>query len=430
MRFDMGKLHGKLIRERRKAKKLIQKEKQSKGKLPVVRKTSKQIEVKATKVGNIRERKGIRCIQPDEAMKVPKCPHGPCLLFTDGIENWFSCSIYRANELCNYRVTITEGGTHDFEDALQIVYTYGLGNSRRTFEETKNKNELNWCVRCFAYVSLPHQHPVEKLLKSGDLNLIGKLLKAPKAKNDGEAQYWFTGEVLRVLTENLKTFDSILCIGCPTVAEFMRKAGKKIFVLDYDHRLSNFFDPTQFAHYNMLSNYFYEADGVDWTTKFFKNAFRTALVCDPPFGVQFEPLARSLKKIEDLHAELNPCGEFTKFLFSPVFMKRFMNGYRMLDFKVTYVNHRQFSEKRKTIVRIFTDMKDLKTFKLQDGYRLCKKCSRYVSDENEHCKKCNECATELGPTYRHCDMCGKCVKPSYKHCITCLRCHLPNRCIK
>ncbi|CAD5214022.1 unnamed protein product [Bursaphelenchus xylophilus] len=433
----MGKLHGKLIREKRQAKKQAQKEKARRGVVPIVKKKQENPNVvenlkKIPKVDDLRERKGIKCIEPEKEMKIPKCPHGPCLLFTDGQKKWFGCSIYRSKDLCNYQVDVPATLKYEFEDAKPLNYPYGYGNSRTLFEEAKKKKkELYWCKRCFAYVQIPHNDPVEGPLKEKELNLIGKLIQAPKKASDGEAQYWFTGDVLKVLADNLKDYDSILCIGCPTVAEFVHDKKKNVFLLDYDHRLSNFYAPPKFAHYNLLAHHFYESDGVDFLGKFFKNALRTLIVVDPPFGAQVEPIVRSLQRIQLLYKEKNPSGELTQLVFLPLFLEKFMHDYKMLDFKVTYTNHRQYSDPRKTPVRMFTTAKDMKkfVFPAEAGYKLCKKCSRYVSAENEHCRKCNSCTTKMGPTYKHCDMCEKCVKPTYKHCVKCLKCHLPNRCL-
>lgn len=84
----MGKLHGKLVRERRQAKRKAHQEKvqRLKAKGIVKPKTDKQAQstvvsdkqLKAAKQKGdfLRERRGIECIRPAEDAKIPKCPHG------------------------------------------------------------------------------------------------------------------------------------------------------------------------------------------------------------------------------------------------------------------------------------------------------------------------------------------------------------------
>lgn len=59
---------------------------------------------------------------------------------------------------------------------------------------------------------------------------------------------------------------------------------------------------------------------------------------------------------------------------------------------------------------------------VEEGYKFCKFCSKFVAIENQHCKKCNSCTSKDGRTYVHCDNCKRCVKPTWRHCDTCKRC--------
>lgn len=62
----------------------------------------------------------------------------------------------------------------------------------------------------------------------------------------------------------------------------------------------------------------------------------------------------------------------------------------------------------------------------EDGYRFCKACNKWVSEENKHCKICKACTSKNGETYVHCKICQRCVKPNWRHCQSCKRCALDN----
>lgn len=58
----------------------------------------------------------------------------------------------------------------------------------------------------------------------------------------------------------------------------------------------------------------------------------------------------------------------------------------------------------------------------ESGYKHCRSCKKWVSNENIHCNKCNDCTSKNGQTYVHCDICNRCVKPQWVHCYECARC--------
>lgn len=157
----------------------------------------------------------------------------------------------------------------------------------------------------------------------------------------------------------------------------------------------------------------------------------------------------TVKTITDLHKKLNNnnSDNFSlkvMFMF-PYFMERIMReksnppsvagglkDLKMSDYKVNYDNHPLFvlkeqGQKQGSVVRIFTNI-PLKLLELpaSDGYKFCKDCEKWVSNENKHCKKCKECTSKDGRTYKHCKICKRCVKPTWKHCKTCQRCMLQN----
>lgn len=105
---------------------------------------------------------------------------------------------------------------------------------------------------------------------------------------------------------------------------------------------------------------------------------------------------------------------------------------KMSDYKVNYENHQLFKtdcngKKYGSPIRIFTNI-PLSLLKLpeSDGYKYCKICQKWVSNENKHCEKCKTCTSKDGRTYIHCNKCNRCVKPTWTHCHTCRRCLLEN----
>uniref|UniRef100_A0A1I8BBL9 CTCHY-type domain-containing protein n=1 Tax=Meloidogyne hapla TaxID=6305 RepID=A0A1I8BBL9_MELHA len=101
----------------------------------------------------------------------------------------------------------------------------------------------------------------------------------------------------------------------------------------------------------------------------------------------------------------------------------------MIDYKVTYINHKEYSKINKSTVRIFTNISN-KLFKLpkEEGYYFCEFCERFIFKENKHCFKCGYCTSLDGSFYKHCNYCNKCVKRKYIHCKKCFKCHLKERC--
>lgn len=173
----------------------------------------------------------------------------------------------------------------------------------------------------------------------------------------------------------------------------------------------------------------------------------TYVVCDPPFGGRVEPMSQTFKTIGDLHKKWNNLkeeGDQLKFFFIfPYYMESIMKAksnppeiegglkdFKMSDYKVAYENHPLFvlkSDKQKqgSQIRIFTNV-PLNSIKLPecDGYKYCKRCQKWVSQENKHCKICKNCTSKDGRRYRHCKLCQRCVKESWVHCKKCDRCAL------
>lgn len=127
-------MHTKLITQKRKDRKRLKLKKAAENQ-GIVPKPKNSDEVPA-----LRQRTGITVLDAKEG-QIPNCPHGflllkknnyfkflgPCLLFTDGNEKWFSCAVYRSPDLCKYKIIVPDDGNFEFKDARPIKFTYGDG---------------------------------------------------------------------------------------------------------------------------------------------------------------------------------------------------------------------------------------------------------------------------------------------------------------
>ncbi|GIY06342.1 rRNA N6-adenosine-methyltransferase ZCCHC4 [Caerostris extrusa] len=200
--------------------------------------------------------------------------------------------------------------------------------------------------------------------------------------------------------------------------------------MDIDHRYLQFFGPKKFCHYNLFNNHFFGGEeSKQKLEEFLKetNEEKVAVLLDPPFGGLIDAISFTLRKLNKYWQKAN-CKEDSEIIptlwFFPYFLEPRIVKSRpdlvMMDYKVEYLNHKKFGSKsgsKGSPIRIFTNVQSsLFVLPKSEEYRYCKKCERYVSNENQHCAKCNKCTTKHGNTYKHCDLCQQCVKSNYLHC--------------
>lgn len=160
---------------------------------------------------------------------------------------------------------------------------------------------------------------------------------------------------------------------------------------------------------------------------------KCCIFTDPPFGCRTEPLAYTLRTLCQTYRQLNCSHDILPiFWVYPYFMESYivsvMPSMEMLDYKVNYTNHDTYhsgehGRKYGSPVRLFTNAGAAHIRLPQtEPYHLCKKCKRWVANENKHCNRCRRCPSKNGATYVHCNLCDVCVKPTYKHCNNCWRC--------
>ncbi|XP_066586535.1 rRNA N6-adenosine-methyltransferase ZCCHC4 [Prorops nasuta] len=410
---------------------------------------------------------GLQCFW-GELKNNPHCPHGPTLLFgryiNGNLEKFYTCSACRDRSLCsfylNYDSSLTkqEKLTWDLE-RKRFISKYNHKKLFIKFNEVMIENPMNriYCHTCERLIlkaeRIKHSdHTLTESLTDYQMTHPTELLK-PLGNVKKEAQYFFSEKSTKDIVDMIikQGMKNVLCIGAPRIHEYINQNYEsKIssLLLDFDSRFHNFFGPLQYCWYNLFNHHFFfnEAKNVfkDFVTQ--NGGKDLILICDPPFGGRVEAMSQTIKAIQDLHKKWNHIEDTDTlkiiFIF-PYFMESIIqqksnppliNGglreLKMADYKVDYDNHPLFitgSSGRKygSPVRIFTNIL-LRLFKLpeSDGYKYCKRCLKWVSNENRHCKKCKECTSKDGRRYKHCNICKRCVKPTWKHCDTCNRCVL------
>ncbi|XP_012261260.2 rRNA N6-adenosine-methyltransferase ZCCHC4 [Athalia rosae] len=398
----------------------------------------------------------------------PKCSHGPTLQFGRYIDGehieFYACSACRDRKLCafylekNTKPSKQQKQTWELE-AKRVLPRYDHQKMYIRFNEMLAESPLRrmYCHDCsrLSFITEKHKHKdhdINENLTDYQMSHPTEILK-PLENPKKEAQYLFSEKSTKDIIDMLLMLkaESILCIGAPRIHEYITnnlQDKMSSLLLDIDGRFHNFFGPLSFCWYNFFNHHFFN-DGSKNVFKDFlmQNGGRNIyVVCDPPFGGRVEPMSQTLKTITDLHKKWNNVtteSEGLKIMFIfPYFMEATLREkanppnvagglkeLKMSDYKVNYDNHPLFvkSVDRKvgSQVRIFTNV-DLNLLKLpeSEGYKYCKRCKKWVSEENKHCKKCKECTSKDGRRYRHCNICARCVKPTWKHCNKCERCTL------
>ncbi|KAM7158375.1 rRNA N(6)-adenosine-methyltransferase ZCCHC4 isoform 5-T5 [Molossus nigricans] len=248
-------------------------------------------------------------------------------------------------------------------------------------------------------------------------------------------------------------------------------------------RYSQFYMEDSFCHYNMFNHHFFDGEAALEVCRTFLQEDQgegVIMVTDPPFGGLVEPLAVTFKKLIAMwkkgQSQDNNHKELPIFWIFPYFFEsricQFFPSFRMLDYQaviilffldlqvastfkrfhrrficvdeamkygcmleVDYDNHALYKHgktgRKQSPVRIFTNVSpDKIILPVEEGYRFCPLCQRYVSRENQHCEHCDSCTSKDGRKWNHCFLCKKCVKPSWIHCSICNHCALPDHSCK
>ncbi|XP_015176615.1 PREDICTED: zinc finger CCHC domain-containing protein 4 [Polistes dominula] len=400
---------------------------------------------------------------------LPECEHGPTVVFgkyvNNFLERFYVCSACRDRKECPFYLKFGDQLTKH----QKIVWETKKKKMIKSYDHQKlfihfnmalatSPENRSYCHSCERLVLIHERdkhsdHTMTVGLTDHQMYRPTELLK-PLENSKKEAQYLFSHKSVQDIVTMLLELKAkqVLCIGAPRIHEYISQIfSDQIWslLLDIDGRFHNFFSPMNYAWYNLFNHYFFNDDGKlllkDFLTQ--NNGKNLYLICDPPFGGRVELISQTIRKISNLHKQLNKIendDDNLKIIFIfPYFMERIIRvksnppnvtgGLRelqMSDYKVDYDNHLLFKtdcngRQYGSPIRIFTNI-PLNLLKLpeSDGYKYCNICQKWVSKENKHCKICKKCTSKDGRTYIHCNKCNRCVKPSWRHCYTCQRCLL------
>lgn len=390
------------------------------------------------------------CIEllSDGSDNVLCCKHGPALLFRrlgTGSKNcarpFYACSACRQRKDCSFFVWKDEASRCGFHwDVVKRrvlpTWTHEQLHARFLKLVKCDSSERYFCCRTLlSKKEMKHhfQHPFRNPLSDEELRRPSRLLHAD-VNNATKAQFFFDDSCVSFVADTLSrlSFDRVVCVGTPSLHEYIREHRPSMdsLLLDIEQSYEQFYGPDEFCWFNMFNNFHFRGAVSETALRnSLASGTRCALLVDPPFGGLVDAVARTLERIVE-GATAQDCN-LNIFWFFPYFSeKRIVAAIprlRMLDYAVHYENHAEFngsSGKRAkgSPVRIFTDVPLGQIPLPEEGYTFCAQCDRWVGRHNRHCAPCNDCPSKDGGPYRHCDRCGVCVKEANKHCLTCDRC--------
>lgn len=382
----------------------------------------------------------------------PKCEHGPTVLFSlKNGKKYFSCSGTR-NSDCFYLDydKFEQGRVPENARLTNETSKCGLG-----YTQVKNlrSSQRIYCKTCGVFIEPKSSHESHDVVKGVDDKMFEEPSLFLQQLDDDKvnAQYFFDDNTLHFVCsmfEGLK-ISKIVCIGCPRLHDFIKTKRPDLhsILMDIDDRFKAFNHPGEFIKYNMFNHHFFNGSEDEEKLKTFlkdEHPSRTeyCIFTDPPFAARTELLAYTFQTFAKLFNDINSHHKVLPvFWVFPYFnehhVKKVMPGLEMLDFQISYMNHKAYHDgfkgrKAGSPIRIFTNV-DASLIRYPasfKNYRFCPKCHKFVSISNLHCFICNMCPSKNGTTYRHCTDCIKCVKPNYKHCSICNRCvpRMDHRC--
>lgn len=373
----------------------------------------------------------------------PKCIHGPTILFSlrNG-KKFFSCAGIRNRE-CFYLDfdKFNQENVEEFSKSSAEKATTSFTSYSEVQSMTSDQRIL--CRTCGVFIKSVLAHESHKILRGVSEEFMKEpSLFLPQLDNDKfNAQYFFDDTTLDFICSMFSCLNlrKVICIGAPRLHDFIRNTKPELtsILLDIDDRFEAFNPPNDFIRYNMFNNHLFNDDN-EKLHKFLKddqhNRTQHCIFSDPPFAARTELLACTFREFSSKFHKVNTHHKLLPiFLVFPYFneahIKKELPEMEMLDFQVSYMNHKAYHEgfkgrKAGSPVRIFTNIDHglIKFPPCFKGYRFCSLCRRSVAMNNLHCKICNICPSKNGATYRHCPSCILCVKPNLIHCSSCNRC--------
>ncbi|CAF0889323.1 unnamed protein product [Brachionus calyciflorus] len=371
----------------------------------------------------------------------PYCPHGPTIVFTNGKKSFYACSACRDHKLCNFYLEYENDKTISEEKIKNWLSRYKASLKPMEYYDNLRKKVFNlgteerkYCQNCntFIFETDENTHSKHQIIT----NITNQMLKNPIRKilapvelNSANAQFVFDEQTSKFILDHIKKFeyDSILCIGAPSVFESLSDLDINHMLLDIDDRFMLFNDGEKFQKFNMFNNHFFN-DKKKYEL-FLSKAKNLLILMDPPYGGIVRLISNTLNSIIEDYGHK----KYSVFLVYPYFIenwiKKWLPDYNMLDYKVSYMNQKNFSQKsnlkKGSPARFFTNISlDKIELPKNEGYYFCDACKKYTYEENIHCSQCNVCPSKDGFYYKHCKICNRCVKSAYIHCNKCKQCHL------
>ncbi|CAF4995242.1 unnamed protein product, partial [Rotaria sp. Silwood1] len=380
----------------------------------------------------------------------PKCVHGPTLLFNSLTSKFFACSACRDRQECDIFISyekrnekkskkIIEQNEREYEKFKKYIQT--LQKNKKKFNKQLN---IHYCYTCSTLFSDDEQsdhndHKYTESLSRQQLRQPCHYILQPLENKRSNAQFFFSQTFIDYLINEIilkNSWDSIICIGCPTIFENLHRFNSKkkqfqTYLLDYDYRLCSFYSSKQMLIYNMFNGHIF-SNKKYFQEKFLSIIKNCLIIIDPPFGGFHRALFYSINKLFQSY-EINR----NIILFNPYFLEKWIidafSNLKMLDHKIEYTSISSLNlcrGKKGSPVRMFTDICLSKFPPLDDiNYKYCFECNRYTLLTNQHCFQCQSCTSKDGLPYKHCSLCQRCVKAERTHCNTCNVCHLPNQCM-
>ena len=279
-------------------------------------------------------------------------------------------------------------------------------------------------------------HQCSESLNHEQLNRPCRYILQSLENKRSNAQFFFSQTLINYLIKEIilpNSWDSIICIGCPTIFENLNSNEYyHSYLLDYDFRFCSFYSTKQMLIYNMFNGHIF-SNKKYFQEKFLSTIKNCLIIIDPPFGGFHRALSYSIEQLfqsYDIHRNL--------ILFNPYFHEQWIidafPNLKMLDYKIEYQSRSSLNlcrGKKGSPVRIFTDICPSKFPPLDDiNYKYCLECNRYTLLTNQHCFQCQSCTSKDGLPYKHCSLCRRCVKSKRIHCNQCDVCHLPDQCMR
>ena len=229
--------------------------------------------------------------------------------FCRGDKKFYACSTFRDRKDCDFYLEF--GGKISQkkmsiikQNCVKLKEQNNFHKSALKLKQFKESSEtrISFCQHCNKVSEdkcLAEESHKSVLLTKDDLKSPVRILN-PKSKNKKEAQYFFSEETTKFLSETVKRlkFTHVLCVGCPSIFEVLSSSVTSV-LLDIDARFKNFYSQHQFIWSNVFNNHFFDGEvGAKTLENFLIGCENLLIIIDPPFGVKTELIHHALQRIK------------------------------------------------------------------------------------------------------------------------------------